>query len=104
MGWLEDLTNWFKDAIEETWSSLVDLVHDFILWNVENCMQMWLIALNAIPVPDFLLQYNLGTMLQSAGPTVGWLLNTFRIPEALLIIGAGWAFRLTRKALTLGQW
>lgn len=57
----------------------------------------------AIPVPDFLHQ-SLGDLLGPTMPYIGSFLAQAGISQAFTILGAGLAFRLLRKALTLGQW
>jgi hypothetical protein len=60
--------------------------------------------LGLIPVPDFFTQYSLQSLFNALPDSVLWFVQFFGIPQALAIFGLGVAFRLTRKALTLGQW
>jgi len=103
-GWLGDLTNWIGQMIIALFQALMSLLMDMLIFAVENMLTLWCLAIESIPVPDFLTQYSLDGLLGSAGPTITWLIGTFRIGECLAIIGAGFAFRLLRKLLTLGQW
>lgn len=60
--------------------------------------------INAIPVPSFLASGGLRSVFSALPDSVTYFVWFFGIPEALLIVSAGVVFRLTRKALTLGQW
>lgn len=57
-----------------------------------------------IPVPDFLSSGGMQSLFSVLPDTVTYFVWFFGIPEALALFSAGVVFRLTRKALTLGQW
>lgn len=57
----------------------------------------------SIPVPDFLNQ-SLGDALAPTMPYIGNFMAQAGLSQAFTILAAGLAFRLLRKALTLGQW
>lgn len=57
-----------------------------------------------IPVPDFLGGGGMQTLFSALPSDVIYFVWFFGVPEGLALIGAGVLFRLTRKALTLGQW
>lgn len=103
-GWLTDFTNWLLEAFKAIFREFMQFAVDlFFLW-LANILDMWLFIIQQIPVPSFLTTYNLTSLLGPAGPTIAWLMTTLRIGEGLSIIGAGYAFRLTRKFVTLFQW
>ena len=104
MGWLTDLTNWIRQQLQALWDALEDFLGDLIVDWADQTFTMWLFVLDHIPLPDFLDGYSLCSLLGQAGPTVGWILNNFRVAEALGLIGAGYVFRLLRKLATLFQW
>lgn len=104
LGWLAQLTNWLVEQIQLLWADFVEFMNDFFVGMVEGVLSMFLLAINALPVPDFLTTYSLNTLFSQAGSTIMWLVGTFRIGECLGVIAAGWAFRLLRKLFTLGQW
>lgn len=104
MDWLTNLTQWLKDQLLALWDAFITFMGDLLVMLVDTICTLFALAFEAIPVPDFLTTYSLNTLFGQAGPTVAWLVGTFRIGEGLLIIAAGFAFRLLRKALTLGQW
>lgn len=103
-GWLSDLTDWIKEAIESVWDAFVEFMGDLVVTAIEGVLSLFVVMINALPVPDFLTAYSLDGLLSQAGGTILWLVGTFRIGECLSIIAAGWAFRLLRKLFTLGQW
>lgn len=104
IGWLDDLTNWFKEQFERLFSFLVQLVKDAILWLIESVMELGATIIEMIPVPGFLDGLSIANMLGQAGPTVAWLVTTLKLGEGLALIAGAYAFRLLRKLLTLGQW
>ena len=59
--------------------------------------------LSAIPVPEF-LDGGLQALFSALPNSLLYFVQFFGIPQCLALIGAGVLFRLTRKALTLGQW
>jgi hypothetical protein len=61
-------------------------------------------AISAIPVPDFIANNSMGSLLGQTGPIVGFFMTELNIGQALTLVGAGYAFRLLRKFLTLFQW
>lgn len=103
-GWLEKLTNWLRDQIIVIWEAFAQFMSDFFLSMVEGVLNMFVMAINALPVPDFLTTYSLNGLLSQAGGTIMWLVGTFKIGECLAVISLGWGFRLLRKLFTLGQW
>lgn len=104
MDWLTDLTNWLRDQLQSLWDAFVAFLGDLVVTAIEAVCDLFATAVEAIPVPDFMTQYSLDSLLGQAGSTIAWIVSTFRVGEGLAIIGAGFAFRLIRKLFTLGQW
>lgn len=104
MGWLTDLTDWAGRTVDTVFQALVQFGNDMIVIVIENNLTLWLMILNAIPVPEFVQQYTVGGLLGNVGGDLGFFLGKLRIGEGLGLLGAGYAARLVRKALTLGQW
>src|SRR5690606_29311768 len=104
MGWLNDLTNWLAEQLTKLWEAIETFFTDLLVALVETVLEAFALIVELIPVPDFLTTYSLCNLLGMAGPEVGYFLQTFRIGEALGLIAAGYAFRLTRKLVTAGQW
>ena len=103
-GWLTDLTTWIAQQLKALWDAFVEFCGDLLIKAGETVCDFFATAVEAIPVPDFLTQYSLDGMLGQAGPVIAWLVGTFRIGECFAILAAGFAFRMLRKLLTLGQW
>lgn len=103
-GWLDDLTEWLWNLVAESFGALWELVVDALLYAVEVILDVGASIIEAIPVPEFLESMSLCALFSAAGPTVGWALQTFNVGESLGIIAGGYAFRLLRKLITLGQW
>lgn len=103
-GWLTNLTNWIARQVKRLWDAIEDFFGDFLVEAVEALLDLISIAVNAIPIPDFLTGYTVCSLIAQGGETLAWAFGTFRIGEGLTLIGAGYAFRLLRKFLTLFQW
>jgi len=103
-GWFGDLTDWLLKIWKQIWQAFTDFIKDIALFFLDIAMQVVMWVVNVIPVPDWLSQYSIGQFLGGAGPTIGWVVSELKIGQGLSIIAAGYAFRLLRKLLTLGQW
>lgn len=101
---LEDLTGWLKEALEALFTALVELLTTLMYQQVLMLSLIFLKLMMTIPAPDFLTETTLAQSLGQAGPTVAWALHTFKLAEGMGLFGAAYVFRLTRKAVTLGQW
>lgn len=101
---LDDLTKWLKEALEAFFEGLVELLKELVFHQLLMFSAIFLKLMEMIPAPDFLTETTLASSLGQAGPVVAWALHTFKIGEGMALIGAGYVFRLTRKAVTLGQW
>lgn len=92
----EWFTGLFKDFME--------FILDIPLKVLQGFLDGAIYLLGLIPVPDFFTQYGLQSLFNALPDSVLWFVQFFGIPQALGVFGLGVAFRLTRKALTLGQW
>lgn len=104
MGWLTDLTEWFRQQLQTLWDAIEEFFGDLVVKVIEAVCDFFATVVEAIPVPDWVTTYSLDTLLGAAGPTIGWLVATFKIGEGLGVLALGIAFRLLRKLFTLGQW
>lgn len=100
---LTEFTTWLfslvVDVFDAAWTFLSDAFIN-IIGLVANAFAT-LIA--AIPVPSF-ISGGLGQSWAGMDSGVLYVVTQCGVPEALAVIGAGYAFRLTRKFLTLFQW
>lgn len=104
MGWLSDVTDWMGDQIQRVWDAFTEFMGDFLLAGVEMLLDFSAFVIEKIPAPEFIAEYTIGGMLGNIGSDLLWIVGNFRFAEGLAAIGAGYGFRLLRKALTLGQW
>ena len=104
VGWLDDLTNWIRGQVERFWNALVDLVADTLVSMFEMVLNAFALAVESIPVPDWLSQYSLDGLFALLPADLIYFVNLFRVDEAIGLIGLGYVVRLVRKLLTLGQW
>lgn len=104
MGWLERLTNWFKEMLSALWEAFTTFMGDLLLSGLELVLDAFATAVEWIGVPDFMQEYSVGGALGHLPGGLQWMLVQFKIPEGLAVIALAWVFRLVRKLLTLGQW
>jgi hypothetical protein len=103
-GWLQDLTNWIGRQLTALFEAIVEFFGDLLVLLVESVLNLFAMAVEAIPVPDWVTTNSIGAFLNNGGDTLMWAVGTFKIGEGLALIGLGFGFRLLRKLLTLGQW
>lgn len=103
-GWLDKLTGWIANAIHSVFQAVVSLLKDMLVAAFAALLALVVLIVQAIPVPDFLKNFSMASILGGAGPIVGFFMSELNIGIALGMIGAGYAFRLLRKFLTLFQW
>jgi len=100
---LAKFTKWLWDLIKSLFSPVWDFISDIFIAAVDGIVGAFAELIAAIPVPDWFA----GGLAQSWGgldPGVLWFVSSAGVPAALGIIGAGYAFRLVRKFVTLFQW
>ena len=103
-GWLTELTDFIRRQVERLWTALVDFFRDLVIYALEQSLSLIATAFEKLPAPEFLTQYNLNSLLGSAGATVGWFVDVFKIADCLAVISLGVTFFILRKILTFGKW
>ena len=103
-GWLSRITGWLAYALNVLFSAIVQVLKDLVTFVLAVVLGVVLLAIQAIPVPDWISGHSLGTSLGQLGPIVGFFMSTLQVPAALALIGSGYAFRLLQKFVTLFQW
>ncbi|SBV35995.1 conserved hypothetical protein [uncultured Stenotrophomonas sp.] len=103
-GWLGVLTNWLLGLVQKFWAAIEAFFNDLIVTALEKLLELAALAFESLPVPDFMTQHSIGSLLGNAGPTVGWFVETFKIPECMSLLAAGLVFKITRKIVTFGKW
>jgi hypothetical protein len=94
--WLVDLFSGLVDAISS-------MLYDLFLFILDGFLSGIASIVEAIPVPDF-ANYGLSYYLTAVDPSVLYFLDRIGLAQALSMLGAGLAFRLLRKLVTLGNW
>jgi hypothetical protein len=103
-GWLSRITGWFAYAFNAFFTAIAQFFKDLVIYALAAVLSVVVLAISSIPVPDWIANNSMGSLLGQAGPVAGFFMVKLQIPAALLLIGAGYAFRLLRKFLTLFQW
>lgn len=85
------------------WTDFVEFLVDLPVSIIKGILDAVAGIFESIPVPDFMNQ-SLGDALGPAMPYIGNFAAQAGLGQAFSILAAGLAFRLLRKALTLGQW
>lgn len=104
MGWLQRLTDWLAQLVRDVWNAVVSFFEDLLVTTIEGILNIFALAIEAIPVPDWVTQNSIGALLSNLPDSALWFITVMKVPEGFAILGLGWVFRLTRKLLTLGQW
>jgi len=104
VGWLDDLTSWFRDAFKAIFNAFIEFMNDLIIALLKAIFETADGMVSLLPVPDFLNNYGMCALLAQAGPAVGWIYNELHFSECMALIVAAYGFRMTRKIFTLFQW
>lgn len=103
-GWLDDLTSWIWKAIKAVWDAFTNFIGDLFLMWLGQSLSAILYVLNLLPVPDFMKNQSIGSMLGQAGSSILWFADVFQIGPSLTLIGIASIFFIARRVLTLGIW
>jgi len=103
-GWLTDLTKWLWNALKEFFSALVDFFNDLFVLVLDQICDALLYVLGMIPLPEFMENNSIGSMLARAGSTILWFAELFQIGPSMVMIGVAIIFYLVRRVLTVGIW
>jgi len=103
-GWLSKLTGWIANVVHTFFVAILQVLKDLVTYVLSTILDLIADAISSITPPAFLTNYSMGNLLGQAGPIVGFFLVQLRVGEGLALVGAGYAFRLLRKFLTLFQW
>lgn len=98
--WLARIFQWFKGMFVDFLEFLADLP----VLILEGILDGVVYVLSGIPVPDFMQAGAIQGLFNNLSSDVLYFIDFFGIDLGLVVIGGGVLFRLTRKALTLGQW
>ncbi|MDD5385513.1 MAG: hypothetical protein PHG89_11645 [Gallionella sp.] len=101
---LDNVLTWFASVLGSVFSALIDLLRDFVVFVLDSIFNVIVALFSALPVPSFMAANQLSTLFSVLPPTVIWLLSQTGVFEGFAVLGAGVAFNLLRKIVTLGQW
>lgn len=100
---LNEFTTWLAALVKGWFVALWDFVADAAVAIFAAFLHAFGALLAAIPLPDFLTN-GLAVFWNALPPGMLYLASAAGVPQALGLIGAGFAFRLLRKVVTLFQW
>lgn len=99
---MSDFAAWLVGLVKDLLKAVWDIVVDLAIEIVDLVLAALLVVVSALPVPSFTGGF--ANALSGISPGVWFFASHFRIGECLAVLGAAFAFRLARKAVTLFQW
>ncbi len=97
-------TAWLLDLVLKVFKSIWDLFSDIAIAILDGILSALAAIIAAIPAPDFLTQYSIGSLINTFPGEILFFANVFNLGQCFAVIAAGFAFRMIRKIVTLGQW
>ncbi|WP_247539178.1 DUF2523 domain-containing protein [Ralstonia pseudosolanacearum] len=95
---------WLLKAFVAVFAALWSIVEDLCIDVLDLLLNGLTTVLGALPAPSFLTGVSLQSMFGQLGGDVLFFLGAFNIGQGIALLGAGFAFRLLRKVVTLFQW
>jgi hypothetical protein len=102
--WLEEWWASVKAWITELWTDFTEFLADLPKDILEGLLDALAALIESIPVPDLVQNNSLGDTFALLPSGVQYFLGQSGMVEATAIIASGFAFRMTRKLITLFQW
>lgn len=102
--WLTSITSWLLSLVQAVFTSLVTFIHDAFLWVFDGILSAIAALISSIPAPSFLSEVSLGGLLSGLPPFALYVIGHMGFQQAFAILASGFAFRMLRKLMTLGQW
>ena len=107
MQWLSDKIDaalaWIANLLQDIFYSLFDLVIDIVTYVLQAVLGAVVFIQNTLPAPAF-LDTGLQGMFTGIEPSILYFLGQSGFTDAVALLGAGFAVRMVRKLVTLGQW
>lgn len=100
---LKDFTTWLLQLIAKLFAAVWDFLSDVFIYVLEQVVNAFVTLITTIPMPGWLTAGLGGVFGQMDGGII-WLVSQCGVPQALAVIGGGYAFRMLRKIFTLFQW
>jgi uncharacterized protein DUF2523 len=95
-----DFQAWFTGI----WADFIEFVEYIPIKLLDLLLSAFASLLEAIPVPDFVINNGLQSAINGLSPDILYFLSQSGMDSALLILSSGFAFRFLRKVVTLFQW
>ncbi len=107
MEWLstkiDNMLDWLGAAFLSLLTGLLDFLKDIVVWVLDGILSALVALIELIPVPGF-MSGGLTGLFSALPQSLVYLLVETGLVAGLAVVGAGVAFNLTRKIVTLGQW
>lgn len=100
---VEEITNWLWDLVVKLFDAVWSFIKDIAVEVFDLLVSAFVALIAAIPVPGW-MSGGLGSFWGGMDSGVVYLVSQAGVPEALALIGGGYAFRFARKVATLFQW
>lgn len=100
---LAEFTTWLLELVTKLITAMWAFVQDAFIAFFGLVVKAFVALIAAIPVPGF-MQGGLASAWGGLDAGIMYGLSQAGLPAALAIIGAGFAFRMLRKFVTLFQW
>lgn len=100
---LKEFTEWLLGLVSKVFTALWDFIRDAAIAVFDGIVSGFVAVIGSIPVPDF-VQGGLASVWGGMDSAILFYASMAGLPQALMIVGAGYSFRFLRKALTLFQW
>jgi hypothetical protein len=101
--WLQDAYNDLIDWLQAILFAIFDFATDLLILALDGFLSAVAFLIESIPVPQFMSD-GAGSFLAGIDPAVLYFLSVSGFAPAMSVIGAGYLFRFSRKAVTLFQW
>ena len=100
---VEEITGWLWSLVVKLFGALWAFIKDIAVEVFDLLVSAFVVLIAAIPVPGW-MSSGLGSFWSGMDSGVVYLVSQAGVPEALALIGGGYAFRFARKVATLFQW
>lgn len=100
---MSELATWLLGLAKKILAALWDFVLDVLIAVLDLFLTAIGAIIQALPLPDFITG-GLQSMINGVPSEVWFFASHLRLGECFAMFGAAVAFRLARKAATLGQW
>lgn len=102
--WLKKKWNDFITWTESLFNDLIEFLTDLPKKAFEGILDALAALIEAIPVPEFVQTGGLQSAVSALPESIQYCLFQSGMAQALAVLSLGFAFRMTRKLLTLFQW